>query len=436
MPGHRTLDVPKVVPEGLSARPDSSTAGSEPSLVDWLRVVLDGWKALAISVAVGVALGVLATLLQAEQYKATGSIVVTPAKFLDPNSAAQLPTLTNTVQRLAGTTAVLAPAAREYVRLARDRVTRAERRSVATPDWVSKHIRVAQQGDSSIIEISGVAPTQVDAVDLTKSTVTTLARVVNAFDIPAKVPRQAQAVQSGGISIKVFTLARERGQVSPTPVRNVLVGANVGLIFGAVAALLLGISRRRLRRSGDIAEQIGAPVIGEIGVRGDALDVDPGFFEAATALERAWGQSARALVLVSGTIDAKSLGLVAGALVRALERVGMRAVLVDANDEIAATGVSAEDEVLVRIHGGSRWSQSVAVSQPEAPRSAVAIEQATATDALVIVAGPSLDQPGELVRLAQTADHAIVVAHRGVSPDDLRSARVLDPKIVGVLVIG
>jgi capsular polysaccharide biosynthesis protein len=435
MPGHRTLDVPKVVPEGLSPRGETPAHGAEPSLVDWLRVVLDGWKALAISVAVGLALGVVATLLQAEEYRATGSVVVTPAKFLDPNSAAQLPTLTNTVQRLAGTTAVLAPAAREYVRLARNGVTRAERRSVATPDWVSKHIRVAQQGDSSIIEISGVAPTQVDAVDLTKSTVTTLARVVNSFDLPTKVPPGAADV-SGGISIKVFTLARERGQVSPTPVRNVLVGANVGLIVGVVAALLLGISRHRLRRTVDISEELGAPVLGEIGVRGGTLDADPGFFEAATALERAWGQGARGLVLVTGTIDAKSLGVVAGALVRALERVGMRAVLVDANDEIAATGVNSEDEVLVRIHGGSRWSQSVAVPQPDAPRPGVALEQAAATDALVVVAGPSLDQPGELVRLVHSADHAIVVAHRGVSPDDLRPARVLEPKIVGALVVG
>jgi capsular polysaccharide biosynthesis protein len=435
MPGHRTLDVPKVVPEGLSPRGDSPAHGAEPSLVDWLRVVLDGWKALAISVAIGLALGVVATLLQAEQYRATGSVVVTPAKFLDPNSAAQLPTLTNTVQRLAGTTAVLAPASREYVRLARDGVTRAERRSVATPDWVSKHISVAQQGDSSIIEISGVAPTQVDAVDLTKATVTTLARVVNSFDLPTKVGAGAADV-SGGISIKVFTLARERGQVSPTPVRNVLVGANVGLIVGLVAALLLGISRHRLRRTVDISEELGAPVLGEIGVRGGTLDADPGFFEAATALERAWGQNARGLVLVTGTIDAKSLGVVAGALVRALERVGMRAVLVDANDEIAATGVNSEDEVLVRIHGGSRWSQSVAVPQPDVPRPGVALEQAAATDAVVVVAGPSLDQPGELVRLVHSADHAIVVAHRGVSPDDLRSARVLEPKVVGALVVG
>jgi capsular polysaccharide biosynthesis protein len=435
MPGHRTLDVPKVVPEGLSPRHDGAAAGSDPSLVDWLRVVLDGWKALAISVAVGLALGVLATLLQAEQYKATGSVVVTPAKFLDPNSADQLPTLTNTVQRLAGTTAVLAPAAREYVRLARNGVTRAQRRSVASPDWLSKHLSVAQQGDSSIIEISGVGATQVDAVDLTKSTVTTLARVVNSFGIPTKVASGADA-GSDGISIKVFTLARERGQVSPTPVRNVLVGANVGLIVGIVAALLLGISRHRLRRTVDISEELGVPVLGEIGVRGGSLDADPGFFEAATALERAWGQSARALVLLTGTVDARSLALVAAALVRALERVGMRAVLVDANDEIAVAGVSSEDEVLVRIHGGSRWSQSVAVPQPDAPRPGVALEQAAATDAVVIVAGPSLDQPGELVRLVHTADHAIVVAHRGVSPDDLRSARMLEPKIVGALVVG
>lgn len=424
MPSHRTLDVPKVVPEGLNPRSRRSREESDPSLTDWVRVVGDGWKALVICVGIGLGVGLLATVLQSAQYRATGSVVVTPAKFLDPNSADQLPTLTNTVQRLAGTTAVLSPTARDYVRRSPDQVTRAQRQEVASPDWVAKHIRVAQQGDSSIIEISGVGATQRDASDLTRATVTTLARVVNAFDTRSK------GAQTGGITIKVFTLAQERGQVSPTPVRNVLVGVNIGLIVGVVAALLLGMSRRRLRRASDISEELRAPVLAEIDVRGGALDSHPGFFEAAKALERTWGQDARGVVLVTGTIEAAYVAVIADGLVAALEKIGMSATLAAANR--GATEV-AEEDVLVQIRGGSRWSQPVPLAQPEAR--VPTLDQIRTTDGLIVVAGPSLDHPAEVAHLIHDAEHAVVVVHSGVSLEALRPARVLEPKIVGAIVI-
>jgi hypothetical protein len=92
MPSHRTLDVPKVVPEGLNPRSRRSREESDPSLTDWVRVVGDGWKALAICVGIGLGVGLLATVLQSAQYRATGRSS-SPLQFLDPNSADQLPTL-------------------------------------------------------------------------------------------------------------------------------------------------------------------------------------------------------------------------------------------------------------------------------------------------------------------------------------------------------
>ena len=421
MPRNRALDVPKVVPEGLTLPTESSAKGSDPSLVDWLRVILDGWQALVISVVVGILLGVVATVMQSTVYRATGSVVVSPAQFLDPNSAAQLPTLTDTVQRLAGTTAILAPTASRYVDRAPDQVTRARRREVATPDWVSRHIQVAQLGDSSIIEISGVGGSQRDAVDLTRATVTTLARVVNKLEGPARATGAGRA--NGGIAIKVFTLARERGQVSPTPARNLVLGLNLGLIVGIVAALVLGMRRNRLRRPADVAGMLGVPLLGVVDLADHSLDEDPGILQAANALERRWGQGAHAVVLVTGTLDPRSLSVVSSFLVRALTNLGVDAAFVETAH--AASTESAED-VLVGIQGGrakpiasNRWS----------------FDELTSPDRLVITAGPGLHEPFELARLAHQADHVLLVAHSGVTRGELASARMLEPKIAGALVL-
>jgi capsular exopolysaccharide synthesis family protein len=52
--------------------------------------------------------------------------------------------------------------------------------------------------------------------------------------------------------------------ISPRPVRNALLGLLVGLTLGVLAAFFRDSLDRRLRRSDDIAEQLGWPVVGHV----------------------------------------------------------------------------------------------------------------------------------------------------------------------------
>ena len=433
-----------------------STVKREPAdltLIDWLRTLLDGWQALVVCVIAGAFLGLIATFLQIPQYKATGTVVVTPRAFLDPNQASQLPTLTGTVQRLAGTTAVLVPASRAYANLTRDPVTKVERRTTANPVWMVHHLEVVQQGDSSIIEVSGTAGTQRDATDLTRATVQTLTNVINRLG-------SSRDSAAGGIRLKVFSTAEPVGQVSPTPVRNIAVGVAAGAILGALAALLLGISRRRLRRPADVESTLDTPVIGEIRDTSGKLEFDPGLISARAFLQTLWSDRSGVALLTTGTVDKAELKRLTDGLVRALAGPGNDAVLVEPDSLTLAVSqeqgaeVSAEQpELAAAAHGSRRAGRTSTVSgsRPRAGATPKASDPTEAsgngrlrrnimslrqTNSYVVVAGPQLQHVAELSALAGLVDHAIVIVQRGVRARELRAAHGLDPKIVGAILIG
>lgn len=425
---------------------------ADPNLIDWLRTLLDGWQALVVCVIAGAVLGLVATFLQVPQYRATGTIVVTPRAFLDPNQASQLPTLTGTVQRLAGTTAVLIPAGRAYTALTRDAVTQAQRRATADPDWMFRHLEVVQQGESSIIEVSGTAGNQRDATDLTRATVQTLTNVINRLG-------SSRDSAAGGIRVKVFSAAEPVGQVSPTPVRNIAVGVAAGVILGALAALLLGISRRCLRRPTDVEATLDAPVIGEIRDTSGKLDFEPGLISARAFLQTLWSDRSGVALLTTGTVGTGELKRLSESLVRALAGPGNDAVLVEPDSLTLAVsqeqgvGVSAEQPELAAAAQGSRRARAstTAGSRPRASAALPANDPTEAsgngrlrrnimslrqTNSYVVVAGPQLHNVAELSALAGLVDHAIVIVQRGVRARELRDAHGLDPKIVGAILIG
>ena len=106
-------------PIGVTDVPD------DRSLAALLRDVRDAWRVLALTVlACGLA-GLLATLAQADRFAAEGSVVVSPARFLDPDGTDALPALTDTVVELSSREAVLEPTGAAYIDAARDAGTRA-----------------------------------------------------------------------------------------------------------------------------------------------------------------------------------------------------------------------------------------------------------------------------------------------------------------------
>src|SRR5205823_12137361 len=114
-------------------------------------------------------------------------------------------------------------------------------------------LSVTTDETSSILKITATASSQTESSQLATAAGQALAQVVNATGQSSGAP---------GIFVQIFAPPEANGKVSPTPARNLFIGGDAGLILGIVAALALGARRRRLRRPEDIADALGAPLIG------------------------------------------------------------------------------------------------------------------------------------------------------------------------------
>nr|MDQ6914501.1 hypothetical protein [Actinomycetota bacterium] len=307
------------------------------SLLDWLRTIRDGWVALALCIVVGLGLGVAVTASQKTSYRSTGSVVVTPARgFLDPQDADKLPGITDTVGRLVQTAAVRRQTGRSYVALARGRGEAARRRAQASQSWVGSHVSATQEANSSILTIRGTAPSRAEAQDLTTAAVRALALVVNASAstigvLPRPVQPGASRPSSFGIAVRGFPVTSD-GKVSPTPTRNLIIGGNAGALIGIIAALLLGLARRRLRRPEDVEEELGVPVLGVVEAsRKRGAKAGPGLDAVRARLEELREDSGGGVFLLTGTTGSRRVAAVAEGIARSLDVDGSQAVVVDAD---------------------------------------------------------------------------------------------------------
>src|SRR5437879_2162162 len=79
---------PQTSTEAVNDPYEGNREGRDRGLLEWLALVRDGKIALGIAVALGILVGILATVLQKTEYEAQGSVVVSSAKgFLSPENA-------------------------------------------------------------------------------------------------------------------------------------------------------------------------------------------------------------------------------------------------------------------------------------------------------------------------------------------------------------
>jgi len=433
----------------LGERPD-------PTLVEWIRIMRDGWRVMVVLVLAGGLVGVLATRAQPSRYRTTGSVLVTPSTFLDPNSAPYLPILATTVEQLAGTAAVLKPAANRFVELAGSPPERSARRELATPSWLESHVHVAQTPNSSIIDISTIAPTQSMANDLTVALVRTLTRVIN----DQSRPRQGagSSAGTGGVRVKIFTLAEPRGRLTPTPLKNVVLGLNAGFILGLLGALASGLAKRRLHRPDEIGTALGV-LNGAIFTVAAATSEDSGLMGVSAYLQdtgRSHDERAADIVLITGTVDSKRLASVGVSLARALDASHAQPVLVAADfREHAASptlGVDDRPGLTQAITTGARAKRST--NDDSLTRSTrrlaslfhrmAALGEGNVGAGLRLVAGkydialvvgPPVVDTAALLPLLRAANRVIFVTKRGVPARSLESARLVTRKLTAVLVL-
>ena len=419
------------------------------SLADWLRLLRDGWPAFVLILALALLGAVAYTLSQPEEYGAEGTLVVSPARgFLDPQNSDSLPTLTKTVDQIAGTPAVRRRTGALYADLARDPETAARRRATASPSWVQAHVDATQEGGSSIIRIVGTAGSQADATDLTKAAVDALSQSVNTGVDPRT---------GGGLRVRAFEVLSE-GKVSPTSARNLALGACGGLILGLLAALALGTLRRRLWNPRELAAVAGLPLLGVIERTDD--DVPLAVIEARSRLERLRGPDGALATLVLGTSSDVAASAVATRLAQALHA----SVLVDADltgggptktlglDDARGysdvlQGNDKALEIVVSSNGDSGPALDVlplgtpadpTVAAVNARRLDATLRALTLVREHVVVAGPSLEVPSEAMALASATDCSILVLRRGARARPLRraleAAETSDAEFLGAIV--
>jgi polysaccharide biosynthesis transport protein len=442
--------------------------GAERTLIDWLRLLRDGWPLLVVFVAIGLGIGLLVTALQPTRYEATATLVATPEQgFLAPGDANTLPAVADTVARLLETRSVLDSTARQYITAAESREAQARRRREATLDWLRDRLTAGQVASTAIVQIVATAPTQTQAVDLARAAAAALSTAVGAaatslHPAPPATP-QASPQPPQGVVLRVFAAGVPEGKVSPTPTRNILIGVDAGILLGLVAAAGLGVARGRIHRPEELAEALGVPLFGVVraGRRGVRLG-DAGLAETrARLLALQTPDPGGTAVLVTGILRPQRIGEVGEALARSLasacttalvdaeligtaltRRLGLEEspglaqaiggapaapllVTVSSSDEIAVLPAGQHEADAATILAGGRLAEGIADLKREHD--------------YVVVCGPGLDRTAEVLSLLEAVDHGLLLVPTG--SDRRRLQRVqqlgdrLRSRLVGVLVV-
>ena len=458
------------------APPTTDRRSSEArSLLDWVRVLRDGLPAVVLFVLAGVGAGILVTSFQPTLYRSQATLVAGSSRgFLEPEWADGLAPVAGTVTRLASSAAVLEGAGRNYVESATDPRVRARRRDEISQKWLEDHLTASQVADSGIVELAGEAETQADARALARAGAESLERQIVSGP-GSSVPVNPNAPEAGnrGIVVRDFKTTDE-GKVSPTPVRNLLLGGNVGLMLGVVAGLALGARRRKLRRPDEMAAELGIPILAT--VPGDSGKGYGRALGAARArLQRLKQPDQGTVLLLTGTARPERTAQLGEALARSFA-ASSRTVLVDADlsGQHASKQLDLEgmpglgdllngrapqqhnllrpEQVLVTtVDGDEDHGEIEVLPAGDAPSDAAAsLSSANLTRSLqnlrlryefVIVVGPGLDRPEELIPLASATDWSVLITPRGErvrtfeAAHELALTEALAGRVAGAVIV-
>jgi capsular polysaccharide biosynthesis protein/Mrp family chromosome partitioning ATPase len=416
------------------------------SVLEWVRVLRDGLPAVLILLLLGVGAGAAFTVLQPKEYQSVATLVAGSTRgFLEPESSSGLGPVTSTVTRLAGSAAVLEGTRREYVASSVDPAITRRRRKEATLTWVRNHLTAQQVADSGIVELAGSAGNQKDARALTQSAAASLKKEIEAPPDTTGSSGSTSA-RPRGVAIRDFQTA-DKGQVSPTPVRNLVLGGNVGLLLGIVGGLALGARRRRLRRPDEMAAELGIPILATVRA-GDSRDGVPRALGAARArLQRLSEPEHGTVFLLTGTARPERAAELGEALARVFA-ASSRTLLVDADlseqyasrhldvDGLPGLGelldgrgpqqqslLRPEQVLVTTVNGKGPDSEIEVLPAGEKPADAAAalsgsalarsIQNLRLRYEFVIVIGPGFDRPEEVIPLSSVTDWTVLITPRG-----------------------
>ncbi len=434
----------------------------------WLRVIARRWPVVIGAIAIGVALGLAYSSRQPTLYEARSTLVLSPKTgIFDPAASQDLPAIAGTVAGLARTDAVLAEAAKAYAASGGPQSpARAER---ATIDWLRSHVSARVPNNTSLVEITARDETQVEASDLALANANALIGLLRAL----------AAEPTNSLRIETFGGPSARGQVSPNPVQNAVLGANAGLLLGLLVALLAGDRGLRARRPEDMAEALGVgevftfdvdttPRVSSLAeLLGDRLTVSPS--PAGSDLERLVSRVTFAadrgakVVAVLGPVSAEKLRAVSLGVGTRLAAAGKARLVIDAavdrdgNNAVPpglgeALGGARVDDFLGTLflatgENGRGESGGASLTLLPAGSASNGRDQAVNPQAFaellrnlrgryhhIIVSGPSAAEQSASIAVAEQADANVIVLPQRVSIDHAREAMRSEEATVRPLV--
>jgi succinoglycan biosynthesis transport protein ExoP len=159
----------------------------------------------------------------------------------------------------------------------------------------------------------------------------------------AQLRRIRNLISLGDSSTSVVQTAREARQIQPTPLRTALLGALLGLMLGIALAFFVDLLDTRLRRSEEIEEALGLPLLGRLSAPPRALRKK----DRIVTLEQPDGPDAEAFrvlrtnlafadidrrarsIVVSSAIQGEGKSTTVANLAVTLATAGRRVILVD-----------------------------------------------------------------------------------------------------------
>jgi capsular polysaccharide biosynthesis protein len=400
----------------------------------------------------GACLSLVLTGLQPTTYRARATVVLSP---LDPATADELTRLAPTVARLLRSDSVLLEAGEAY-----RASTAALGDSPGAVDELRARTAVTVPRDTSVFEIAADGATQADATALVRAVVDSATERVSLLGERPRT-RTGDAVP---VRLQPFGLPVAEGKVSPTPTRNLVVGINVGILLGIVAALLLRDAMRVRMRADDLAQLLrasdlvytplptprllrdrpapGLPTAPPLDARGEGIRLLGGRMWR-------WLQEERRIILLLGDLPPERLRSVALRLAAHAARTGIHPAVVEA-DFHGEAWETAEDgdtprngarpkpiAVDTSTRNGDAPGTFTVVPRGElhgepdlefaSERYRALLEDLLSRHELVVVVGPSTDWQAEVQALADQADAVMLlvpvwVAHsRAAAMTTLRS---------------
>jgi len=347
-----------------------------------------------------------------------------------------------------------------------------------SPSALVGSISVDQPPDTVLIAVSARAGTPKAAQELADAWVRALATQVQEIEDP-------QGREADGVPrvLPVEAAALPGSPVSPDPVRNLLIGAGVGLLLGLVYALLRHSVDRRLRSKEDVESKFPVSVVGSIPTApvldrkaGDAATIavdsrdgnadqapaSEAFRKLRTNLMYMNVDNPPRVVIVTSALPGEGKSTVAANLAAAIATSGEEVVLVDGDlrrPTVATSfglveGVGLSDVLAGRLgledalqasaaHDNLRILGAGAIppnpSELLGSKAMQQVLQKLGTSALVVVDAPPLLPVTDAAVLAASADGAFVVVSAGKTLDHqlgsaLEHLAVVEAKTLGVVL--